>query len=183
VVDDEGEPIRIEMDKRIDLVISIALIVIGGYIIHLTNGFRVGSYPDPVTSRGLSYFTGTYLVCAGLFLTARRIWTWSLIPGNFTVSEGHEDEPDHPASATRAFTIMAICWGWALLLKPFGFLIVTPVALVAVLWLMDIRSVKRLVTFAVVYTIGLWLAFSQVLGVQFPLGPLTTLARSLHLIY
>lgn len=180
---EEGEPIRIEMDKRIDLVISLVLVAIGAYIIHLTNGFRVGSFPDPVTSRGLSYFTGGYLIFAGLFLAARRIWTWSLIPGNYTVSEGHEDEPDHPSSAIRAFAMMGLCVLWATLLKPVGFLIVTPVVIAIMLWLMDVRSIGRLAAFSLLFTFGLWLAFSEILGIILPYGPLTGLARSWGLIY
>ncbi len=179
----EGEPIRIEMDKRIDLVISLALIVMGGIIIHLTNGFRVGSFPDPVTSRGLSYFTGTFLILAGLFLAARRIWTWSLIPGNYTVSEGHEDEPSHPSSAIRAFAMMGLCVLWATFLRPFGFLIVTPITIAIMLWLMDVRSIRRLAAFSLLFTFVMWLAFSELLGITLPYGPLTGLARSWGLIY
>jgi hypothetical protein len=166
---EEVEPIRIEMDKRIDLVISLVVMAVGVVIIYLTNQFRVGSFPDPVTSRGLSYFTGTYLIIAGLFLAVRRIWTWSLIPGIYTVSEGHEDEPGHPASALRAFTIFGICALWAILLKPVGFLIV--------------RSPRQLIAFPLVFTLTLWLAFSVILGLTLPYGPLTGLARSLGLIY
>ena len=180
---EEGEPIRIEMDKRVDLAISLVVVAVGVLIIHLTNQFRVGSFPDPVTSRGLSYFTGTYLILAGLVLAARRIWTWSLIPGNYTVSEGHEDEPGHPASATRAFTVFAICALWAFLLKPVGFLIITPLCLAAVLWLMNVRSPKQIAAFALGFTFVLWLAFSVILGLILPYGPLTGLARSWHLIY
>jgi hypothetical protein len=180
---EEVEPIRIEMDKRIDLVISLVVMAVGVVIIYLTNQFRVGSFPDPVTSRGLSYFTGTYLIIAGLFLAVRRIWTWSLIPGIYTVSEGHEDEPGHPASALRAFTIFGICALWAILLKPVGFLIVTPLALIAVLWLMNVRSPRQLIAFPLVFTLTLWLAFSVILGLTLPYGPLTGLARSLGLIY
>ena len=180
---EEGEPIRIEMDKRIDLVISLVLVAIGGLIIHLTNGFRVGSFPDPVTSRGLSYFTGSYLILAGLFLAARRLWTWSIIPGNYTVSEGHEDELGHPASAIRAFSMMGLCAAWATLLKPVGFLIVTPVIIVIMLLLMDVRSVRRLAAFSLLFTFVMWLAFSEILGITLPYGPLTGLARSWGLIY
>ncbi len=180
---EEGEPIRIEMDKRIDLVIALIVIAIGIVIIHLTNSFRVGSFPDPVTSRGLPYFTGTYLILAGLFLAARRLWTWSVIPGNFTVSEGHEDEAGHPSSAPRAFTVMALALLWATLLKPVGFLIMTPIVLVAMLWLMNIRSVARLAGFSLIFTFVMWLAFSELLGITLPYGPLTGLARSWGLIY
>jgi hypothetical protein len=72
---------------------------------------------------------------------------------------------------------------WATLLKPVGFLIMTPIVLVIMLWLMDVRSVVRLAAFSLLFTFVMWLAFSQLLGIVLPYGPLTTLARSLGLIY
>lgn len=180
---DAAAPIRVEMDKRIDLAISLVLVVVGGVFIYLASKFRIGSFPDPVTSRGLPYFTGTYLIVAGLVLAARRVLTWSLIPGNYTMTEGHEDEPGHPASAVRAFTIFGLCVLWAVLLKPVGFLLVTPPVLAAILWLMDIREPKKLAAFSLLFTLGLWLVFSEILGLVLPYGPLTALARSWGLIY
>jgi hypothetical protein len=179
----EAEPIRIEMDKRVDLIVSLVVIAVGILIVYMASGFRVGSFPDPVTSRGLPYFTGTYLIIAGLILAARRVYTWQQIPGNYTMTEGHEDEPNHPASTVRAFTIMGLATLWAVLLKPVGFLIVTPFVLAAILWLMDVRSIRKLAAFSLGFTFFLWLAFTQVLGIVLPYGPLTALARSWGLIY
>jgi hypothetical protein len=178
-----GEPIRIEMDKRVDLVVSLVVVAVGILIVYMASGFRVGSFPDPVTSRGLPYFTGSYLIVAGLILAARRVWTWQQIPGNYTMTEGHEDEPNHPASTVRAFAIMGLALVWAVLLGPVGYLIVTPPILAAILWLMDVRSIRKLVVFCLGFTLFLWLAFSQVLGIVLPYGPLTALARSWGLIY
>jgi hypothetical protein len=106
-----------------------------------------------------------------------------LIPGNYTMTEGHEDEPGHPASAVRAFTIFGLCVLWAVLLKPVGFLLVTPPVLAAILWMMDVREPKKLAAFSLLFTLGLWLVFSEILGLVFPYGPLTALARSWGLIY
>jgi putative tricarboxylic transport membrane protein len=183
VVVNDVEPIRIVMDKRIELLVSLAFAATGVVIIYLASGFRVGSFPDPVTARGLPYFTGTYLLIACLYLAVRRVMTWSLIPGNYTVSEGHEDEPDHPSSAIRAFTMMGLAVLWGALLTPVGFLIVTPPIIAVMLWLMDIRTASKLLGFSLIFTLVIWLAFSEVLGVVLPYGVLTTLARSWGLIY
>jgi putative tricarboxylic transport membrane protein len=180
---DNEEPIRIVMNKRIDFIISLVVVATGVLTVYLASGFRVGSFPDPVTARGLPYFTGSYLIVAGLYLAVRRAMTWSLIPGDYTVSEGHEDEPDHPASAARAFTMMGLAVLWGVLLKPVGFLIVTPPIIGVMLWLMDVRKPSRLFGFSLIFTFVIWLAFSEVLGVVLPYGPLTALARSWGLIY
>ena len=84
------------MDKRIDLGLSLAVAAAGLYICWTASQFRTGSFPDPLTTRGLPYITGGFMVLAGLFNAARRLLTWSHLPGNLTVSEGKEDDPSPP---------------------------------------------------------------------------------------
>lgn len=178
-----AEPIRIEMDKRVELAVLLAMVALGAAIIYLASSFRIGSFPDPVTTRGLSYVTGGYLIVAGLYLSIRRLLTWSAIPGKYTLSEGNEDERSHPASTLRAFTIMGLAILWAVSVMPIGFLIVTPIVLIAVVWMMDVRTPGKLVGFPLIFTLATWLVFSQLLGIRLPYGILTGLARSWGLIY
>jgi RsiW-degrading membrane proteinase PrsW (M82 family) len=159
------------------------MVALGAAIIYIASGFRIGSFPDPVTTRGLSYVTGGYLIVAGLYLSIRRLLTWSAIPGKYTLSEGNEDERNHPASSLRAFTIMGLAILWAVSVTPIGFLIVTPIVLISVVWMMDVRTPGKLVGFPVVFTLATWLVFSQLLGVRLPYGIMTGLARSWGLIY
>lgn len=180
--DDDG-PLRIEMDKRVEFAILLAMIALGAAVVYIASGFRLGSYPDPVTTRGLSYFTGCYLIAAGLYLATRRLLTWSAIPGNYTLSEGNTDERGHPASALRAFAIMGLSILWAVTVEPIGFLLVTPVILMAVVWLMNVRTPGKLVAFPILFTLVTWLVFAQVLGVRLSYGIMTNLARSWGLIY
>ena len=177
------EPIRVEMDKRVDLAVSLAMGALGIWIFYLASRFRLGAFPDPISTRGVAYFTGAYLFLAGSFLAARRVFTWSRIPGIYTVSEGRDDEPDYPSSARRAFSMMALALVWAILLEPVGFLIVTPIIIGIMLLLMNVRSPHRLAVFPLAFTLCSWAAFSQVLGMPLPYGPLTALARSWGLIY
>jgi hypothetical protein len=135
-----------------------------------------------VTARGLPYFTGSYLIIAGIVLATRRIMTWSQIPGRYAVSEGREDEPGYPASWRRSFTIVALVALWAYSLKYAGFLVATPVMMFAMLWLMDVRSRLKLILFPLLFSFFSWLIFSQVLGVILPLGFLSPWARRWGLI-
>jgi hypothetical protein len=176
------DPIRIEMDKRVDLALHAVMIGFGLVAVYIATGFRLGGYPDPVTARGLPYFTGTYLVVAGLILAARRILTWSEIPGIHTVSEGTDDEPGRPASWVRSFSIIGIAALWAYSLKYLGFIVATPFALFAMIWLMEVRSRAKLILFPLLFTILSWAVFSQILGVILPMGFLSHFARSLGLM-
>lgn len=181
---EEGEPsIRIEMDKRVEFAVLLAMIAFGAGVIYVASGFRVGSFPDPVTTRGLAYFTGGYLIVAGVYLATRRLLTWSAIPGKYTLSEGNEDERGHPASSLRAFAIMGLAILWAVTVMPVGFLIVTPLILAAVVWMMDVRAPGKLIAFPLIFTLVTWLLFAQMLGIRLSYGIMTNLARSWGLIY
>jgi hypothetical protein len=173
-----GEEISISMDKRIDLGLSLIVAATGAYICYLAANFRVGSFPDPVTSRGLPYVTGGVMIAAGLTHALRRLLTWNLMPGNYTVGEGKLDDPGHPGSAIRAFGIIACAFAWVLLVRPLGYLIVTPPMFVGMLLLMNIRSKTMVLAFAFGFTAVVWIIFSQFLKIILPLGPLTALFRS-----
>lgn len=172
------ESLAIKMDKRVDLALSVSVALLGGYICIAASGFRTGSFPDPMTPRGLPYITGAFMILAGLFGAARRLIAWRNLPGNKAVSEGKEDDPAHASSALRPYGMMALALAWCVLLRPLGYLIVTPPMLFGMVWLMGVRSPGKLVGFPVLYTLIVWAVFSQVLSIIMPLGPLTALARS-----
>jgi hypothetical protein len=176
------EPIRIEMDKRVDLAIAVAVVVVGAIIVFQATTFRLGRFPDPVTARGLPYLTGGFMIVAGLFLVARRLLTWSAMPGRFAVSEGREDEPDHPSWPVRSYAMIGLALAWVVLLKPLGFLLVTPLMLGGMLLLMEERRWAWIAGFAIGATLFVWVSFALILGITMPLGPLTAPARSLGLV-
>jgi hypothetical protein len=173
----------IAMDKRVDLALALGIVAVGAVAVWMATGFRIGNYPDPLTSRGLPYILGGFMVAGGLLLGARRLAGWRELKGNLVASEGIEDEPGHPASSSRAFAVMACGFAWAILLTPTGYLIATPICLAGMLLAMDVRSVARLVVFPTAFTILTWVIFSQFLSVTLPLGPLAPLARRWGLMY
>jgi hypothetical protein len=177
-----AEPLRIAMDKRGDLAMALGFVLLGATICYLASGFRVGVFPDPVTPRGLPYLTGGFMVVAGLFLAARRILSWSALPGTLVVSEGADDEPGYPASGLRAAAIIALVFLWVWLLRSVGYLLISPPILAAMLWLMDVRSKLILIGFSIGFPLAVWVIFSILLKIVIPLGPLTPLARSWGLV-
>ena len=179
---DAVDPIHVEMDKRVDLVLALAFVVFGAGTFYLALDFRVGGFPDPVTARGLPYVTGAYLVVSGLALAARRLIAWSDIPGKYAVSEGPVDQRGHASSTLRPYAIMALILAWLVTVRSVGYLVVMPLMMFAMLWLMDMRSAAKLIAFPLLFTLLSWIAFSQVLGITLPLGFLAPLARSWGLL-
>ena len=173
--------VKLIMDKRIDLAIAIAGILIGVFILVETRNISAGSVVDPITSRGLPVAGGILFIILGAVLTLIRLLTWSRFPGNFIPMEGKEDDEGHPASWIRAWVVIVAAWLSTWLLKPLGFLLATPPFLLLFLLVMGVRSWGRLIGYPIIYTLVTWYIFSQPLRVILPLGPLTPLARSLGL--
>ena len=176
------ETLSITMDKRIDLALDVAIVLLGGFILVASRDVRLGLTPDPITSRGMPEIVGAFLVIAGIVLGAMRLRTWSALPGHLVLEEGKGDEEGHPASWVRAFGIILAAWLSVWLLKPLGFLIVTPLFLFAFLLIMGVRSWGKRIAFPTIYTLATWYIFSQLLKIILPLGPFAPLARSLGLM-
>jgi putative tricarboxylic transport membrane protein len=91
--------------------------------------------------------------------------------------EGTLDTEGHPASFRRAAALAGVCFAYALLLQPLGYLIATPIFILAALRVLDQRNWGRNVIIALCFTIIAYLVFAMALGVRMPLGPLTELFR------
>jgi len=174
--------VSVTMDKRVELAISMVVVLLGVFVIIQARGFRTGLVQDPISPRGLPMMLGAFLMFGGIIVGVLRLATWSASPGHFVPAEGREDEEGHPTSGVRALSIAAAGMIWVWLLDPLGYLIITPLYLLAVLLFLKVRSWSMLIGFSVIYTVATWVIFGPLLGVRFPLGPLESLALSLGLI-
>ena len=175
-------PIRLTLDKRIDLAITVVIVLFGVFLIVEARDIQDGMIPDPITSRGMPFLAGFFCIIWGVILGVMRLKSWSDLPGNLVPGEGHEDEEGHPSSWVRVFTILAITWLSVWLLKSLGYLLVTFFFMVLVVWLMGKRDWKMLILFPVIYTLATWYIFSQTLQFILPLGFMTPFFRSLGLV-
>ena len=181
--EEKASPAKLSLttDKRIDLAIAVGVALVGLFILVGARNIGRGMIDDPLTSRGLPNITGTFLLIVGIILAVLRLRIWSALPGLLVPAEGKDDEQGHPASWIRAFSIIFASMLWVFLLGPLGFLIVTPLFLLAVLLLMGMRSMVKSIAFSTVGTLMLWYVFSQPLNIILPLGLLAPFFRSLGL--
>lgn len=181
IANSAGEDITFETNKIVDLAVTLVVFALGAFIVSEASTFRKGSFPDLITARGLPYITGGFMMFSAVVIGLQQALSWNRFPGRYTLTVGAPDEVGQDASALRAFTMIALTFCLLVLLRPVGFLIVTPIALFSMLWVMDVRSRAKLIGFPLGFTVVIWIAFSQILGVALPLGPLTAVARSLGL--
>jgi hypothetical protein len=167
------------MDRRIDIAISVVAILFGIFVILEATTIRTPQFPDPIGPRAFFYGCGAIFILGGLANIAQRVATWRLFAGNLIPAEGVEDEPGHPASFRRAALLTLVSLAYVLTLRPVGYLIGTPLFIIAGLWVLEQRNWLLSIAVAFGFTLLFYVTFAQGLGVWLPVGPFTKLFRDL----
>jgi putative tricarboxylic transport membrane protein len=170
------------MDRRVDLFIGLFVIALGAAVILVAGGIRpTGPVVDPIGPRGFPYLIGVAFLLSGAVIVYGRLRRWDRGGPSVVATEGEPDEPDVPASAPQAWTIMAASVIYALALNPVGYLLATPIYVAVALRTMRMRSWTTILVMAIAYTVLTYLVFAILMRVNLPLGPLTGTMRSLGL--
>jgi putative tricarboxylic transport membrane protein len=171
------------MDRRIDIAISVAFILFGIFVILEARTIREPLFVDPIGPRATFYVCGAVFILGGLANIAQRIWAWRLFPNHRIPAEGVEDEPGHPSSFQRAALLAVVSLIYVVTLRPVGYLIGTPLYIIAGLWILEQRNWVLNMAVGVIFTILFYLVFAQALGVWLPVGPLTETFRNWGWVY
>lgn len=166
------------MDRRTDVAVSAAFVLFGVFVIVEATTIKTGLYLDPIGPRAFFYACGAIFVAGGLVNIAQRVVSWRA-SGPVVPSEGVDDEAGHPSSFRRAALVALASVLYALAFRPLGYLIATPIYIVALLWILRQRSLPRNLAVAVLFTAVFYLTFAKGLGVWLPVGPFTELFRDL----
>ena len=167
------------MDRRFDIGLAIAFIALGIFVIIVASGIPSGIHKDPVGPRAFFYGCAGVFILGGLVTVARRAMSWRYELGNIVQAEGTGDEPEQPVSAVRAATLFTLTILYAVLFEPLGYLIVTPLFIVAGLVILRVRNAVGVGAIAIIFTLLAYLVFAQFLDVRLPVGPLTDFFRSM----
>jgi putative tricarboxylic transport membrane protein len=170
------------MDRRADIAVAAAFMALGLFIIWQATTIRLGMMRDPIGPRVAFYITGGTLALGGLVIILRSLWSSRQRAGNRIPNEGVPDEADYPASTGRALAIMGCCIAYGLTFDLLGYLIATPLFIIAALAILGERHAGRIVLIALIFTAVTYVIFAQALGVRVPVGPLTGPFRALGLI-
>ena len=168
------------MDRRVDLAIAFIVVAVGVFVLVEAQSIRpFGPVVDPLGPASFPRILGSALIIGGGIVAATRLRRWGATDaGNLVTSDGEPDEAGVPASAQRAFVVMALTFAYALTLPLVGYVIGTPVFVAAGLWVMKFRTWYWVALIAIVYTVVTYLVFSQIANARLPVGPLLELFRS-----
>lgn len=167
------------MDRRIDIAVGAAFAALGAFMIWQAGLIREGMMRDPIGPRAAFYLCGGVLLLGGLIVIAGHLRRWARQAHHMVRAEGTQDEAEYPASALRAWGLVAVVVAYVGLFEPLGYLIATPVFVLAALAVLGKRNWAGMALVAVVYTGATYLVFAQALGVRIPVGPLTPLFRQM----
>lgn len=153
-----------------DLLLSAFLALLGVAIIFLAFAIPTGMVRDVIGPRGFPLVMGTILAVGGAFVFLQRWRRWRRA----------DSRPDAELRSIEAaieggsygLPVIAITLGFAVLLNPLGYPIVTPVALAVMMVVLGFRNLWIILATAILFTGITFATFSMLLRVRLPLGPL-----------
>lgn len=170
------------MDRRIDIAVAAAFALLGLFMIWQASLIKDGMMRDPIGPKAAFYVCGGVLLIGGIVVIAGHLRRWSGQAHHMVRNEGTADEPEYPSSALRAWALVGTTAVYAALFQPLGFLIATPLFIVAALAVMGKRNGAAMAVIAIGFSVVTYVIFAQVLGVRMPVGPLTGTFRALGLV-
>ncbi|MEY3019618.1 MAG: hypothetical protein RLZZ272_602 [Actinomycetota bacterium] len=181
----EGEATRVDrfgMDRRIDLIGSIGVVAFGVAVLVLSGMQQEATVEfDSIGPMGLPRVLGALFIVVGALQTVRTVRGLRRF-GRYAPHDGSEDEPEHHASALRGLAFIAGSIGYLALMPVLGYLIATPLVIVAGLWALEFRRPLPLALIAILFTVVGFYLFGIVLSVPLPTGLLTDVLVRIGLI-
>ena len=167
------------MDRRGDLGMALIIFAVGVFVIAIARTIPRGMFIDAVGPRSFFYVIGIVFIVGSSLVAMHLLRSWKAQKGHMIPAEGEKDEEGYPASLLMATGVIGISYLYGVLLRPLGYLITTPLYITGCMAIMRERRWGWIVLFAVGFTIVFYIAFAQVLQMWVPVGPFTTLFRSL----
>lgn len=167
-------PMDKPMDRRVDVAIAFACVVFGAVMVYKAQQLRDNeAFRDPLGIGGLPTLLGAFIALGGVIIIVRYAVSWRRQSDHAVDVDGRADEPGHHASAARAFGLWAVLVAYSVLLPIVGFLIATPAALFACLWIAHFRRPLPLGLISIGLPLALYGMFDKFLGMNLPHGPLS----------
>ncbi len=166
------------MDRRVDLVLGVAVSLFGIVLLLVAQGFRQDIGGDLLGPRAFPQVVGI-----GLFLTGGSVFLVNLRAirsGQLMGVGGTKDDEGHPASAPRAFMLMGLTIGYAIVMTPLGFLFATPLYFLTALRTMQTTKLSSYIVLCVGYTLVIYAVFALLLNIPLPNGILRPLLHTLQ---
>lgn len=155
------------------------MLVIGAVFLWTTTSIRTDIAADIIGPIAIPRILSLFLIIGGGLIVGRNVL--GLLRGVPSPDTGQGDEPGPPASSRRAFAVMLLTMLYPLVMIPLGFLLATPLYVLAAFTVTGVRSRRALIGLPLLYAVGLYLVFDQAFRVNLPTGILLGPLRALGL--
>jgi hypothetical protein len=154
------------MFKKDDCVVGITAILVGIGIIVQAQHLKVKTSLDPAGPKALPVILASGMIIIGLIH----------IVGGWYAARHQAGGPPPRSFAEKyqdykpVLAIIAISLGYAGLMNVLGYLVLTPLLIGSIMWVLNIRDIKRLSRISLSMTAILFVVFRWGLQVKLPLG-------------
>ncbi|MDF2891460.1 MAG: hypothetical protein K0R80_1827 [Clostridia bacterium] len=152
------------MFKREDALVGIVSVLLGIFVLVVASNFHETTMLDPAGPEGVPIILGWGILLIGIIHIA----------GALLAPKINEDKQ---AKWTKDFEtakpvlqITLVCILYLFLLEYIGYLIATPLLMIGIMWVINVRNVKSLLLTSIFTTIVLFLIFGVALKVKLPMG-------------
>jgi Tripartite tricarboxylate transporter TctB family len=162
--------------SRREIAIAVFLASFGGIVIALSGEIQSGVQTDPLGPRVFPSALGVGIVLCGLLLGIGALFRWQPQQSGLLLDGGGAEEVEKgPFSLARLLGAAAATAIYVAAFEPVGYLLATPLYVVAILLIHGGASWRTLIVAPVVITTFLYLTFRFVLRIPVPGGILERL--------
>jgi hypothetical protein len=157
--------------SRREIAVAVFLAAFGAIVIALTGNIESGVYTDPLGPRVFPSALGVGIALCGLLLGVGALFRWQPKQAGFLSDGGGEEEvAKGPFSPTRLLAAVAATALYVAAFEPVGYLLATPLYVVAILLIHGGAPWRTLIVAPVVITTVLYLTFRFALRIPVPGG-------------
>jgi len=156
------------MFKKHDYVVGIAAILLGIGIIIQAQFLEVRTSLDPAGPKALPIMIAVGMIVIGIIHVIGGRYVSRRLEQNGT--EESRDLADKVREYKPVISIVIISLIYGLSLNILGYLVMTPLLIGAILWALEVRSMKKILQVSLIMTVILYVVFKVGLQVDLPLG-------------
>ena len=152
------------MFKREDVLVGIFSVVLGIFALIIASTFNENTALDSAGPGGIPKVLAWVILIIGVIHIVGAYYA-PKVDGDKKAKLAKEFE-----DSKVILRITLVCILYIFFLEYLGYLVATPLLIMGIMWVINVRDIKSLLSTSIITTIVLFLIFDIVLGVNFPMG-------------
>ena len=149
--------------KKANIIVAIVIIIFTGFYGYLTSQLPTRNLPNTLGSAFMPWLLAILLFCLSLCLLIT------------TAARGTREDSNANISLKEGFSVIFLAvfvYVYVKAIQVFGFIVITPFFLAALMWISGARKWKEIVLLSIASTLGIYLFFQKIFKVILPHGTL-----------